>query len=79
LLREVALEGLVEAFDLAAGLGVVGAGVLRADAQGEQLGFDGAAVVAAHRRREDGAVVGEERLGITPGRGGAVQGAHDIW
>jgi hypothetical protein len=35
-----ALEGLVEAFDLAAGLGVVGGGMLGEDAEGLQLGFD---------------------------------------
>ena len=49
LFGQVALEGLVEAFDLAAGLGVVGAGVLGADAEGQQFGFDGAEVVAASR------------------------------
>ena len=37
LLGEVFLQGLVEAFDLAAGLRVVGPGVLGADAQAEQL------------------------------------------
>jgi len=39
---EELFEGLVEAFDLAAGLGVVGAGVLRGDAEGEEGGFGGA-------------------------------------
>jgi hypothetical protein len=47
LLGEVFLQCLVEAFDLAAGLGVVGPGVLGSDAEGEQLGFDGAQVIAA--------------------------------
>ena len=44
------LEGLVEAFDLAAGLGVVGAGVLVVDAQGEQLELDGAGSRCGSRR-----------------------------
>jgi hypothetical protein len=44
---EPLLEGLVEALDLAAGLGVVGAGVLVVDAEGDQLEFDGAGPVAA--------------------------------
>jgi hypothetical protein len=36
---QVFLEGLLEAFDLAAGLGVVRPGVLGADAQAEQFKF----------------------------------------
>ena len=42
LLGEVLLEGLVKALHLAAGLGVVGPGVLRRDAQSQQLGLHGA-------------------------------------
>jgi hypothetical protein len=38
---------LVEAFDLSAGLGVVGPGVFGGDAQREQFGFDGCGVVAS--------------------------------
>jgi hypothetical protein len=45
----------VEPFDLAAGLGVVGAGVLVVHAEGEQLELDGAGPVAAVGG-EDGAV-----------------------
>src|SRR5688572_23888982 len=52
------LEGLVEALDLAAGLGVVGPGVLVVDAESEQLELDGAGAVAA-LGGEDGAVVGQ--------------------
>jgi len=55
LLGQPFLEGLVEAFDFAAGLGVVGAGVFVVDADGEQLEFDGAGAVAA-LGGEDGAV-----------------------
>ncbi|HVR88636.1 MAG TPA: hypothetical protein VHG53_03715 [Candidatus Limnocylindria bacterium] len=39
LLREVALEGLVESLDLAAALGVIGRGVLGPDAQPFELGL----------------------------------------
>jgi hypothetical protein len=55
LLGQPLLEGLVEAFDLAAGLGVVGAGVLVVDAEGEQLELDGAGPSAGFGG-EDGAV-----------------------
>jgi hypothetical protein len=47
LLGQPAFEGLVEAFDLAAGLGVIGTGVLVGDAQADQLQLDGARAVAA--------------------------------
>lgn len=57
------LEGLVEAFDLAAGLWVVGPGVLERDAQGGQVGLKcgasaGAGGVAGG---EHHAVIGEYR------------------
>ena len=62
----------MEAFDFAAGLGVVGAGVLVVDAEREQLELDGAGPVAG-RGGEDGAVVGEHR------RGQAVVAAAPRW
>ena len=40
LFLEPLLEGLVEAFDLAAGLGVIGPGVFGFDAQGEEFEFE---------------------------------------
>ena len=42
-------EGLVKAFDLAAGLRMVGAGVAEADAAGKQGEFQGDTAVAAER------------------------------
>ena len=67
LLGQVLLERLVEALDLAAGLGVIGPRVPRRDAQAEQLGLHGAES-AAHRRGEDAPVVGQEALRIAPDR-----------
>jgi len=55
LFGEPLLEGLVEPLDLAAGLGVVGAGVFEPDAQGGELGLEQAAAPAA-LGGEDGAV-----------------------
>nr|WP_254902513.1 hypothetical protein [Mycobacterium simiae] len=54
-------EGLVEAFDLAAGLGVVGPGVFEDDAQGGQFGLQGSAPAGAGgvSGGEDHAVVGQ--------------------
>jgi hypothetical protein len=75
---EEPFEGLVESFDLAAGLGVVGPGVLGGDPEGQQLGLHGSAVVASGRRGEDRPVVGQERGGISPLLSGSMQGAHDI-
>ena len=45
-----ALEGLVKAFDLAAGLGVVGGGVLGEDAEALQLGLEEHQVEALDQR-----------------------------
>src|SRR5262245_13990369 len=56
------LQGLVEAFDLAAGLGVVGPGVAVGDAGGDQFALDDAGAVPG-RGGEHGAVVGEHRGG----------------
>jgi hypothetical protein len=67
LLGEPSLEGLVEPFDFPAGLGVVGAGVLVVDAEGEQLELDRAAAVAGFGG-EDRAVVGQHRCGVVVGQ-----------
>jgi hypothetical protein len=72
------LEGLVEALDLAAGLRVVGPGVLGADAQGEQFQFQAAGLLVLVVGAEDQAVVGEERFRVAPGGGGFVQGADHV-
>lgn len=58
LLGQPLLECLVEAFDLAAGLGVVGPGVLDGDAQGQEFEFERGGAVAG-LGGEDGVVVGE--------------------
>ena len=67
------LQGLVEALDLAAGLGMVGPGVLDRDAEGEQLVLDRPGDAVAALRGEDEPVVGEERGRIAPGLGRFVQ------
>jgi hypothetical protein len=51
--RDELLERLVEAFDLAAGLGVIGPRMLDRDAQGEELLFDEAFDTEAGACRED--------------------------
>ena len=58
---EVLLEGLLEAFDFAAGGGMVGARVLLADAEGVEEGLESVASASAAREAggEDHAVVGE--------------------
>jgi hypothetical protein len=66
-----ALEGLVEAFNLAAGLGVVGGGVLGKDAEALQLGFE-QDLAPARGSGEDGAVVGEQGAGIAMALTGGV-------
>src|SRR5204862_5732819 len=55
---QVLLQALVEALDLATGLGVIGLRVLVGDAQADELQLDGAGAVAG-LGREDGAVVGQ--------------------
>ncbi len=62
LLLEEALEGLVEAFDLAASLGVVGRGVLEDDAQALELQFQDDPAPARPACKHRG-VVAEERGG----------------
>ena len=56
---EPLLLGLLEAFDLAAGLGVVGAGVVEADTEAAELDLEGDAAAATLSAGEHGAVVGE--------------------
>ena len=75
---QVLLEGLVEPLDLAAGLRVVGPGVLGADAQGEQFEFEDAGHLVLMVRAEDQAVAGEEGFRVAPGGGGLVQGADHV-
>ena len=72
LFGEPAFEGLVEALDLAARLGVIGAGVLVVDPQPDELELDGTAAVAA-LGSEDRPVVGEHRGGIAPGGGAEME------
>lgn len=73
---EEPFERLVEPFDLAAGLGMVGARVLQLDAQGEQLGLErgGAAAVLGG---VDKAVIGEDRRGQPPAAGRVAEQPHD--
>ncbi len=71
---------MLEAFDLAAGGGVVGSGVLLDDAQESEFGLEGVAAASAAGQPggEDHAVVGE-RGGGNPvhGKGCAECGQHD--
>ena len=59
---EVALEGLVEALDLAAGLRVVGAGVFGLDAEAVEFGFEHDAT-STGCAAEDGGVVAQDLAG----------------
>jgi hypothetical protein len=78
------LEGLVEAFDLAAGLRVIRPGVAHGDAQGGQGDLERDPAAAAWAAGEDRAVVGEHRCGQSVGgdRGGDagqdVSGLEDL-
>jgi hypothetical protein len=62
---EPTLQGLVEAFDLAAGGGVVRPRVLLLHAEANQFGFEAVAAAFAARQSggEDHPVVGERRCG----------------
>src|ERR1035437_484585 len=62
LLGQVALEGLVEALHLAAGLGVIWRRVLGGDAEPLELGLEEDLALAG-LAAEDGAVVGEQCSG----------------
>src|SRR5512132_1908534 len=70
------LEGLLEAFDLAAGGGVVGAGVLLGHAQAVQFGLQGvaAALAAGQAGGEHHAVVGQGGGGRAVAGGGGAGG-----
>jgi hypothetical protein len=67
-----ALEGLMQTFNLAAGLGVVGAGVLDRDAQALELEFE-EDLAATGVAGEDGGVVAEEGGGEAELVGGRVE------
>ncbi len=73
------LHRLLEAFDLAAGGGVVGGGVLLGDVQAAQLVFQGVAAAAAagEASGEDHAVVGEGGGRDTVHGDGAAEGVQD--
>ena len=74
------LHGLLEAFDLAAGGGVVGAGVLLHHVQASQFVLEGvaAAFAAGQAGGEDHAVVGQGGGGDPVcGNGFAERGQHD--
>jgi len=62
LFGEEELQGLVEAFDLAAGLGVIGRGVNALNAQPVELGLE-SDPATARLAAEDGGVVAEEASG----------------
>ena len=71
------LQGLVEPLDLAAGLGVVGAGVPEGDVQGGELDFQGDPAAAAGLAGEHRAVIGQHRGGQAVLAGGlAEHGDH---
>jgi len=76
------LQGLLEAFDLALGLGVVAAAVLLDDPEGGEFGLEGVAAAAySPGGVADGVhhpVVGQSRCGAAElGDGGAERGEHD--
>ena len=70
------LEGLVEAFDLALGLGVVRGAVLLRDAEGGQLDLEGVGSVA-ESGGEDESVVGQRGLRSAVVRAGGAEGVDD--
>jgi hypothetical protein len=63
------LQGLTESLDLAAGLGMVGAGVPEADVQGGELDLQGDPAAAARGAGEDRAVIRQHRGGQPPAGG----------
>ena len=73
-----AVEGLVEAFDFAAGLGVVGTRVDQADAEGGQVAFERDLTAAARLGGEDGAVVCEDGGGQSPAGERVVEDVDDV-
>ena len=78
LVGEPALLGLVEALDLAAGLGVVRPGVPNAHPEGDELELESDPAAAAGDTGEDGAVVGEHVGGDAPGGGGPAEGVDHV-
>ena len=76
-LPEPALEGLVEAFDLALGPGMAGRPVLLADGEVREQGLEGVAS-PGEARRVDRAVVGERGGGPAVGVAGRAERGHDI-
>ena len=79
---EPGLQGLLEAFDFALGLGVVAAAVLLGDAEGGEFGLEGVAAAAySPGGVADGVhhpVVGQSRCGAAVFvDGGAERGEHD--
>jgi hypothetical protein len=70
------LERLVEALDLAAGLGVIGPRLLGADAEAEQLLLEGTSGARSALSGEDEPVVREERRRIAPFLGSGQPGAQ---
>lgn len=77
LFGEIALEGLMEAFDLAAGLGVIGPGVLVGHAEGLEEGFHHH-FPAPMFGGVDAAVVGEHRRGCPVALRGAEEHLSDV-
>ena len=75
---EPLLLGLVESFDLALGLGVVGPGVVQSDAEQVELDLEGDASAAAGVAGVDGSVVGEHRAGDAVATEGAPEVGQDI-
>jgi len=73
-----AFQGLVEALHLAAGLGVVGAGVTGSDPQGVQFQLDRAATSPTRGCGEDRAVVGQQRGWEPIGCGGLVEAGDHV-
>jgi hypothetical protein len=71
-------KGLVEAFDLAAGLWMVGAAVAKADAAGMQGDFEGDAAGAAVAAGENRAVVAEQAGRIAVGGNGFAEAGVDV-
>jgi hypothetical protein len=78
LLGQELLEGLVEALDLAAGLGMVGRGVLALDAESVQFRLQ-QHLALTRPAGEDSAVVGEQGGGVAELLSGFVEDLDDVW
>jgi hypothetical protein len=75
---EPLLLGLLEAFDLALGLRVVGAGVVEPDVEAAELDLEGDPAAAAGEAGEDRPVVGEHAGGDSPAHEGLLEGVDDV-